>query len=163
MNLQPAPPVVLTTDRIRCVRALYCPEDGPHTPFATGCPCCDLHGALRRPSAGGRSWSVRCWSYGARTFVQHPRQLFAPSTVIARVGERAPDRLIRFMTRLDQLGNRRLMQIPWESAIVAGRTIQQLAGGQACLSCGEPASLMVRRDRHGRPYGSRAACTARTF
>ncbi len=158
MNAQPGPPVVLTKARVQRIEALY-----PAGPFSTGCPHCGLHAALQRICAGGRSVTVRCRFCGARTFAQHPRQLFAPSSVMDLVGERGVDHLIRFMARLEHWGQRRLQQVPWEPAAVSGRTVQQLAAGQACLSCGEPETLTVRRDRHGRPYGSCAACAARTF
>ena len=122
---------VLTLARVRRVRELYRPSDGPSIPFTSGCPWCGLDGALYRPCAGGRSWTVRCRCCGARSFAQNPRQFFAPSTVIDRVGQGGDQARIRFITRLDQLGHRALQALPWEAGEAGGRTVLQLPKGQA--------------------------------
>lgn len=153
----------LTMARVRRCKAMYAPPDGPEVPFVTGCPWCGLTALLLRPCAGGRTWAARCRADGLRAFVQHPRQLYAPSSLISLAGAAGDAALVRFMHRLDQLGARHLAAHPWERALAGRRPVVQLPRGQLCLSCGEPNTLMVRRDRHDRPYGTCAACGARVF
>ncbi len=142
---------------------MYAPPDGPDVPFVTGCPWCGLTALHLRPCAGGRTWTARCRADGLRAFVQHPRQLYAPCSLVSLVGATGDEDLVRFYVRLEHLGARHLAAHPWERAQVGPRAVLQLPRGQLCLSCGEPDGLLVRRDRHGRPYGTCAACASRTF
>lgn len=157
------PPLSPTLFQLQKSDAMYAPADGPEARFVGGCTVCGLTGMLYKPCRGGKTWTGRCRTCGLRSFSPHPRAFYAATGLVELTRGRGDENYLRLLAQLEQRGARALATRPWQAGLVGSRSVVQLPDGQACLSCGEPRTAVVRRDRHGRPHATCAACNARSF
>lgn len=158
-----SPPYVWTPTRYRRVEMLHLGEEGTRRRFRTICWLCGLPSVQLKPAGKGRTWCAHCTCCGAMTFVLLPPTLYAPTQLMWGPHQRSLEDLGDFVKMLVAYGGEQMKNCSWAELTFGTKRRIELDERQACLGCGEEASVSIRRDKHGLPYTICSACRNRTF
>ncbi len=161
-------PFVWTEARFSRVWMLRMGETDEARRFRGLCWLCGLPGLELKPAGLGKSkkrpsWSAHCRCCGSTTFAAMPRMLWAPTELMWLPFTESRQKLGAFVEGLSARGRRSMRGLRFEPALFGKTERPQLTQRLGCLSCGEPASVHARKDKHGLEYTVCMACGTRTF
>ncbi len=152
-----------TQERYQRLWELHMAGSRPGHPFKGLCWRCLLPAASYKPATTMRTWTYGCSACGIRGFVVLPRQLYAPVALLESLADEGAERVGAIAQRLMLMGRSEAASAQWQQVLHGKTTRQELSRRQACLCCGEAASVDVRLSKHGIPYSVCGACKARAF